>query len=79
MQRFQFTNTLFELTDRTDSPEHEGLPESDKVVPDSLADWLARPSETITAEPQPEQGIFAGLMKECPVRVIENQSVPRRP
>jgi hypothetical protein len=77
MQRFQLINILFELTDRTDSPEQQGLSESDKVVPDSLADWLARPSQTITAEPQSEQGIFAGLMKECPVRVVENQAVPR--
>jgi len=78
MQRFQPTNILFELTDRSDSPDSEGLPESDKVVPDSLADWLAHPSQTITAEPQPEQGIFAGLMNECPVRIIAGQPMRRK-
>jgi hypothetical protein len=78
MQRFQPTNTLLELTDLTDSPDPEGLPESDKVVPDSFADWLARPSQTITPEPQPEQGIFAGLMSECPVQTIVGQPMRRR-
>ena len=78
MQRFQFTKSLFELTDQTGSPEDDGMPESEKALPDSFADWLARPSQTITAEPQPEQGIFAGLMNECPVRVMEGRPVPRR-
>jgi len=78
MQRFQFTRSLFELTDQIDSPGKDGVPEPNKVVPDSFAEWLARPSQTITPEPQSEQGIFAGLMNECLVRTIAGQSLRRR-
>jgi hypothetical protein len=77
MLRFPFTRPLFELADRTDLPGKDEVPEPDKVVPDSFADWLARPSQTITSESQPEQGIFAGMMDECLVQVIRVQSMPR--
>ena len=77
MPRFQFTRSLFELTDQIDSPARDGVSEPDKVVPDSFADWLARPSRTITPEPQPEQGVFSGLMYECRVQTIAGQSLRR--
>ena len=78
MQRFQFASALYELTDLPGSPGQDALSESARVVPDSFADWLARPSQTITSEPKPEQGIFLGLMSECRVRATDNQPVPRR-
>ena len=78
MPRFQFTRSPFELTDQIDSPGMDSVSEPDNVVPDSFADWLARPSRTITPEPQSEQGIFAGLMNECPVQTVAGQSLRRR-
>jgi hypothetical protein len=78
MPRFQFTKSLFDLTDPMDSPGQDGVPEPGKVVPDSFAEWLARPAQTITPEPQSEQGLFAALMNECPVRIIAEQSLRRR-
>ena len=78
MLRFQFTRSLFEPTDQIDSPGKDGVSEQDKVVPDSFADWLARPSQTITPEPQCEQGFFEGLMNECPVQAIAGPSLRHR-
>jgi hypothetical protein len=70
MQRFQVTRAVVELTDTPDSSE-DGCPsETNKLVPDSFSDWLAQPSQTITAGPDPEQGIFVGLLNECHLRMV---------
>ena len=53
------------LTDVNGSSLAQRLPESDKVVPDSFADWLARPADTITACSEPEPAIFMRLMNKC--------------
>jgi hypothetical protein len=75
MQGLQLSNIRLELTDPINSPEKNSASEPDKVVPDSFADWLAQPSQTITAGPEPEQGIFVGLMNECQVRIAEDPAI----
>jgi hypothetical protein len=72
MQRFQMTRPAVELTDHSHSPERDIPSETDKVVPDSFAEWLAQPSATITGGPEPEQGIFVGLMRECQIQTTED-------
>lgn len=65
------TRQPIELTDLSNSPEERRL-ETEKIVPDSFADWLSQPSRTITAGPQPPQG-GTGSEKSC-VHVIDGKA-----
>lgn len=66
VQRFQTTNLLVTVTDTENSPAAASPSEADKCVPDSFAEWLERPSRTITVRPEPEPesepGIFVRLL-----------------
>jgi hypothetical protein len=69
MQRLELT-TFSELADSLNVPEQGNLPENANVLPDSFADWLARPSGVIASESVPEQGVFVELINECPPRNV---------
>jgi hypothetical protein len=43
------------------------IPEADRLLPRSFADWLAQPAGAIMGGSEQEQGIFAGLLNECHV------------
>jgi hypothetical protein len=67
-----------ELTDSTNSPVDGSASKAEKVVPDSFSDWLARPSATITAGSEPEQGIFVGMLNECRAQVADDRATLQR-
>ena len=59
----------FELTDLSDSSAADLSPNTDKVVPDSFAEWLAQPSPSITGGPELAQGVFIAMMNQCQVHI----------
>ena len=76
MQRYHASRPPVELTDSVNSPDTFCPSETEKVVPDSFAEWLAQPSQTISAGPEPEQGIFLGLMEESLVQLAQDPPSP---
>jgi hypothetical protein len=65
MQRLPSKTPFIALTDARNSSDRDFSPQPNKVVPDSFAEWLARPADTISAGPEPGQGVFMRLMNEC--------------
>jgi len=68
-----FTRMPAELTGASNPPVTNVPSETDKVLPDSFADWLAQPSCTITArpdsQPDPKPGIWVGLTSESQIHI----------
>jgi hypothetical protein len=78
MQRLPVNRQPIDLTDLTDSPKQDRPLETNKVVPDSFADWLAQPSQTITAGPETEQGVFIEVNGDSCVQIVGSSSVESR-
>ena len=75
MPRFQLIRIPEILVDLAIAPEQGCPSETERVVPDSFAEWLAQPCHTISAGPETEQGIFVGLLSECSVKVIADAAI----
>ena len=78
MQRFEVTKIFFEPTDPLDSPVEFDASATGTGVPDSFDEWLAQPSQTIAPGMEPDQGIFAGLINECQVRITHRPPIQPR-
>ena len=65
MARLQTTDSPASLTDAPNPPAVNAGLLTEQAVPASFDDWLAQPAGTITGEAESEQGLFAGLLKEC--------------
>jgi len=74
----KLTDSGSELARINESPELPIPSDADPVVPNSFAEWLAQPSQTITAGPETEQGIFVGLLGQCQVQVSHDASARPR-
>ncbi len=62
MQRPQNANGFIHLTDEPSGMEHSS--EAAKGVPDSFAEWLARPAGTISAVPEAEADDLMPLLAQ---------------
>jgi len=67
------------MTDLEIPPTTHALAEPDKVLPDSFADWLAQPSQTITASSESEPGMCIGLLGESQTGEPTNGDSPAAP
>ena len=74
MQKSGKFRPLVALTDAIHSSALNSFSEADEVVPASFAAWLSRPSPTITTEPKPEPGTFAGLADRRRVQTFAGKS-----
>jgi hypothetical protein len=74
MHRLPATRQPLDLTNLTDSPKKDSPLKTDKIVPDSFAEWLAQPSQTITAGPESEQGVFIEVNGDSCVQIVGSSS-----
>jgi hypothetical protein len=78
MQRIDISKPLV-LSAKSESPPPAQFPlENARPVPDSFADWLARPAQTITAGPEPNEGVFVNLSEGSKIDVVCDQPKPRQ-
>jgi hypothetical protein len=77
MPRLQITRRSGVTVDAAGSPETAAPAEADRTVPASFSDWLAQPSASISAHPEPEPRTFVGRLDHCSVQLFVSR--PAKP
>jgi len=78
MQQFEIPKPLVSSVIPENSPVPPPASETVESVPDSFAEWLGRPAQTITGRPESAPGAFLNLDGRSKIHLVFNPSRPRR-